>query len=241
MAKPAGLIASIVDNLKEKSPHKRSDVDFIVRWQVDLLKRIIAAPPSWGWAADNLEHAKRVGTLARELQRVLEGAPDGTHLTLLTFGAYASRPQMPDPEEVAASNVVDRFWNLLKAALQDLQKGCAVILDPKNKNRIGDYHTLDRTKHFCAASGFELMVGLEAGQPTNGDPFRSIANSLFEIVAPKEIEARRRKHKDDVDLRTQCQKVLSNWRKNPANLQRHAEELKRTFAGMIAQKSHSSL
>jgi hypothetical protein len=232
VTKAQELVASIVDNLKA-SPHGRSDVDRIVAWQVDVLKRVIVAEPSFGWQAENLKYANDVKSLAHKLQRKLEGAPAGTRRTLLAFGAYASLPQMPDPVEIASSDTTERYGGTLLTALHDLQMGCSTILDPKNKNKIGDYHTLDRTKHFCAATGFELMVGLEAGQPTNGDPFRSITNSLYEIVVPDA--------KSDLDLRTQCEKVLSNWRKDPAYLKRHIEALKQAFAGMIAQKSTSSM
>src|ERR1700733_14609147 len=43
MAKRGELIASIVDDLK-KSPHKRSDINYILGLQVEGLQRAIAAP-----------------------------------------------------------------------------------------------------------------------------------------------------------------------------------------------------
>jgi hypothetical protein len=239
MTSPNDLITSIVHDLRA-SPHQRSDISSIVHGQVEVLKTILSGQPSFGWAAENLEYAKKVRSLSQKLQRTLDGAPDGTRLTLLAFGAYSSRPEMPHPEEIVASNAVEIYRSVLLTALQDLQKGCATILDPKNKNKIGDYHTLDRTKHFCAATGFELIIGLEAGQPTNGDPFRSITNSLYEIVAPAEVKAWRSNH-GEIDLRTQCEKVLTNWHKDPAYLQQHTKILKLAFAGMIAQKFASSM
>jgi hypothetical protein len=148
---------------------------------------------------------------------------------------------MPVQEEVVASGIGDRYGNVLLMALQDLQNGCAIILDSRYKNKVGDYHTLDKTKLFCAAEAFNLMVGLDAGRPANGNPFQSITNSLFEIVAPAEAKAWRSDHKDPPDLRTQCARVLANWRKDPAYLRSHTEELKLAFAGMIAQKSVLSM
>jgi hypothetical protein len=239
MTKPDDLMAAIVDGLTG-SPYKRHDRNLIVQSQVRDLECVIAGEPSWGRQAENLDYAKRVRSLAQKLQRTLEGAPVGTRRVLLAFGANSSRPQMPDPVEVAASDTPKRFGKLLLTTLQDLQNGCAVLLDPKNKNKIGDYHTLDRTKHFCAATGYELMIGLEAGQPTNGDPYRFITNSLFEIVAPKEAREWRKRHKERADLRSQCEKVLSHWRDDPAK-QRHTEWLRRSFAEMITQKSKSSM
>jgi hypothetical protein len=240
VATPNQLVASIVDHLKA-SPHPQSDVSSVVRQQVETLKTILTRQPSFGWAAENLEYAKKVRSVSQKLQRTLEGAPDGTRLTLFAFGAYASRSEMPHPEEIVAADTVERYANTLLTALHDLQNGCAKILDPSNRNEIGDYHTFDRTKHFCAAIGFELMVGLDAGQPTSGDPFRSITNNLYEIVAPKEAKARRQNHNDVPDLRTHCEKVLSNWRKDPDYLRQHVEIWKLAFAGMMAQKSASSM
>lgn len=240
MGKPSEHIASIVNDLKA-SPHKPRDVYTVVCRQVDVLKAVLAGQPSFGKQAENRKYAEDVASLVKKLLQKIEGAPEGTQRTLLAVGAHSYLPAMPRALEIAVSGTVERYKVHLLTALKDLRNGCAIILDPKNKKVFGDYHTVDRTKLFCAATGFELMVGLEAGKLTNGKTFRSITNSLYEIVAPKEAEAWRRDHEGDLDLRAPCQTVLSDWRKDPAYLQEHTEILKLAFAGMIAKKSGSSM
>lgn len=228
------LIASIVDNLK-LSPHSRSDIAIIVTWQVDVLQAVIAGEPSFGRQAENNEYGSEIDPLVRRLKRKLAGMPDGTRRALLVFSAYAGQ-QIPRPENLDFA-LIERYERAVMSALDALEAGCAVLTN----NRIGDYHTLDRTKHFCAATGFDLMVGLQAGQPTNGDPFRIITNLLFEIVAPDEVHDWRRRYKKDPDLRSHCEKVLSNWRNDQPYLKGHTDWLRSGFAEMIGQKSASSM
>ena len=234
MAKESALIESIVNNLKSGS-HSQNDVGLIVRWQIDALRVVIARQPSFGMQAENKNYGSAIEPLVRNVLRKIKGMPEGTRRALLVFSAYSGQ-QLPRPENLDF-DLIARYERAVLSALEALQKGSATI---KN-NKIGGYHTLDRTKHFCAATGFELIVGLEAGEPTNGDPFRFITNSLFEIVVPEEVREWRRLYKERPDLRSQCEKVLTNWRSDPAHKQLHSEGLRRGFAEMIAQKSASSM
>jgi hypothetical protein len=157
--------------------------------------------------------------------------PNGTLGALLAFSACPGlqRTDQIDPD------VVKRYEAELRSSLLALKEGARFI----RRNKVGNYHTLDKPKHFSAVVAFELMVGLEAEQPTNGDPFRFITNALFEIVAPDEVRRRRKQYKDEPDLRRHCGKVLANWRRDPEYLKRHTEQLKRDFARMIAGKDRS--
>jgi hypothetical protein len=231
VSKPAALIREVVDSLGS-SRYSRGEIDFIVRWQIDQLKSVLENAPSFGEQAVNREYAKAIGALAGKLQKKIEGAPEGTHMALLVFTAYPpSHLQTTRPEDLDYG-AIERWGGMVAEVLRKLQAGCAEIAN----NRIGDYHTLDRPKHFCAAQAFDLMIGLEAGEPTNGDPLRFITNSLYEIVAPEEVRQWQRHHKEEEkpDLRAQCEKVLANWRSDPVHLQRHSEQLRQSFAGMIA-------
>jgi hypothetical protein len=224
----------IVDSIKS-SPYSRSDIDRVVRSQVDVLAAVLSNEPSFGRQAENKNHGSEIEKLAHQLQRKFKAMPEGTLRALSVFSAYAGLP-MP-PAEAVDFAMVERYELLLRSTLEALETGARAIKESK----IGDYHTLDRTKHFCAATGFEILAGLKADEPTNGDPFRFIANSLFEIVAPDEVQDWHRRYKERPDLRSQCEKVLSNWRKEPELLGRHSEHLRRNFAEMIAQKSASSM
>lgn len=230
MSKPAALIKEVVDSLGS-SRYSASEIELIVHWQIDQLKVVLENAPSFGEQAVNKQYARDIGKLAAKLQKKIEGAPAGTHLALLVFAAYPpSHLQITGPENLDY-DAVERWGGMVAEVLRKLQAGCAEIAD----NRIGDYHTLDRSKHFCAAQAFELMIGLEAGEPTHGDPFRFITNSLYEIVAPEEVRQWHKDHNgENPDLRAQCEKVLANWRSDPAGLQRHSEWLRRSFSGMIA-------
>jgi hypothetical protein len=228
------LTALIVDSIKS-SPYSRADVDVIVRSQVDILVAVLGNEPSFGRQAENKQHGGEIEQLARQLQRKFKAMPEGTLRALSVFSAYSGLPT-PRAENIDFA-MVERFERLLRSALESLEAGAHAIKESK----IGDYHTLDRTKHFCARTAFEILVGLKADEPTNGDPFRLIANSLFEIVAPDEVRDWQRRYKERPDLRSQCEKVISNWRNDPDYLRRHSEHLRHCFAEMIAQKSTLSL
>jgi hypothetical protein len=228
------LSAVIVDSIKS-CPYSRRDVDRIVRSQVDVLIAVLANEPSFGRQAENKRHGGEIEQIARQLQRKFKGMPEGTLRALSVLSAYSGQP-LPPADKVDFA-MVERYEVLLLSTLKALEAGAHAM----RENKIGDYHTLDRKKHFCAATGFELLVGLKANRPTNGDPFRLITNSLFEIVAPDEVRDWQRRHKERPDLRAQCEKVLANWLSDPAHLDSHTERLRLEFAGMIGQKSSLSL
>ncbi len=234
MSQQLALIELIVDSIKG-SPRSWSEVDLIVRRQIEDLKSVLAAPPAWGKQADNKQYGDEIGKLVRTILKKLDGMPEGSLRALSAFSAYA-RETMPRAENLDLDRI-ELYERVLRSALEDLALGANAV----KQYKIGDYHTLDRTKHFCAATAYEILIGLEAEEPTSGDPFRFIANSLFQIVAPDEVRAWRRAHKEDPDLRSQCEKVLSNWRSQPDLDRQHRAFLSNAFAGMIAQKTASSM
>jgi hypothetical protein len=231
------LIASIVDSIKS-SPHCRADIERIVEWQAKDLSSLLAREPSFGRQAENRQYGADVEKLARELQRKIKAMPEGSWRLISTVSSYAyfDRP-IPSNQASTDFGMVDRFETALKSVLEALEVGSRVTKESKG----GDYHTLDRAKHFCACTGFEILIGLEADEPTNGDPYRHVANLLYEIVAPDEARDWRKRKNERPDLRAQCEKVIAQWRSDPALLERHRQFLRLSFAGMIAQKSASSM
>lgn len=237
MSKREDLIASIVDSIKS-SPHCRSDIESIVGWQADVLATLLTRQPSFGRQAENREHAADIEKLARQLQRKMKTMPEGSWRLISTVSSYAYFDQpIPSKQDQTNFDMVERFETALSSALQALEVGSRLTRESK----AGDYHTLDRTKHFCACTGFEILIGLEADEPTNGDPYRHVTNLMYEIVAPDEAREWRKRFKKDPDLRTQCEKVIAEWRSHPANLEKHRQFLKLSFAGMMTQKTASSM
>jgi len=223
------LTAAVIDCLRMSCAHPRDAVATIVHYEINSLESVISDEPSFGRQSENKNYGKEIKGLTQKLLRKIEGAPIGTRRSLSVFSAYSGL-QLPRPEQLDWE-LIERYEETLRSSLQALREGASKM----QEHRIGDYHTLDRTKHFCAANAFDLIVGLEAGEPTNGDPFRFISNTLYEIVAPDESRKWRKDHEGEPpDLRSQCEKILGNWRRDPAHVQRHAERLKRSFAGMIA-------
>jgi hypothetical protein len=222
------LTVAIVDSLKS-SPRSKHDVDLIVRWQIDVLRKVIKGATAFGERADNKRYGREIEALARELVQKLDVMPSGTHQALVASSTYSGLPTSawPYPED-ADWEAIQRYSEGLRAHLVALQAGAAAI----KAHKVGYYHTIDKTKRFCAGSAFDLMIGLEAGVPTHGDPLRFIANSLFQIITPGD---------EDRDLRGQCDDILARWRKYPDRLQKHTKQLRHDFSQMIAEKSDSSV
>jgi hypothetical protein len=237
VSKREELIASIVDSIKS-SPHSRSDIESIVGWQADVLATLLTRQPSFGRQAENKQYGVEVEKLARQLQRKIKTMPEGSWRLISTVSSYAyfDRP-LPSNQASTDFDMVHRFENALESVLKALEVGSRVTKESK----AGDYHRLDRTKHFCACTGFEILIGLGADEPTNGDPYRHITNLMYEIVAPDEAQEWRKRFKKDPDLRSQCEKVISEWRSDAGGFEQHRQFLKHSFAGMIAQKSASSM
>ena len=216
------FVPAIADAL-QASPFSRSEVEQAARRQIDVLREWLQERP-FGGRADNKQYAKEVESLARQLQQKLEGAPEGTRRILFTFAFYGRK--VPRPENVNHV-AVEKYRKECLARLKRIRTGCAVI----SAEPVGDYHTVDVTKGLCAGAAFSLMIGVDAGRPTNGDPLRVIANLLFEAVAPDRVEEWREHHRGEApDLRRQCQEVLKHQRgRSKADLEHEREELLRLW------------
>jgi hypothetical protein len=216
------LIDVIVGNLKA-SPRSRHDVDLIVRAVIDdlngVLKNALAGEPSLGVQAVNKRYGREVEALTRSLLKKLYALPEGTLRALMSLSAYSGQ-SIPKWPENWDWEMIKRYSEVMRSHLVALQAGATTIRSEK----IGYYHNVGYTKRFCAGAAFDLMTGLEAGTPTQGDPLLLIANTLFEIVTGKER-----------DLRGQCEDVLAHWRDNPDRLRENAERLRHDFTRMIAE------
>jgi hypothetical protein len=239
VAAPGAAIDTIVDQLHSKT-YLKTDVKAAVRIELEYVLPIeLAKAPLFGKQADNQKFAEDVGGLVRKLLRKLEGAPVGTRnvIYILASRTEHERWSLGDPNSPAAKH----FKEKLQKVLADLQRGCADIL--RNKGTIGDYHTLDRAKQLCAGCALDLIVGLDAGKPTNStrlSPIRIISRNLYEAIAG----GRSAKWlKSSQDLREQCVDVIAHWRRlSDADRRAHIDQLWSNWesTGMIARKSGSS-
>ncbi len=226
------LVATIVDHLKSKT-YSPSQVQKAVRYQISITQEA-AGGTLFGWQAENKDYAKDVSSLAHELQQKLEGSPDGTSRSLFLFALYRQTVPHPDDVDYVA---VELYRMAFLSKLKELQAGCALI----SAENIGDYHRVDVPKRLCAGAACSLMIGLDAGKPTNGDPFRVITNLLYEIVAPEHVAEWRRRYAQDAefrqrhgetpDLRGQCGEVLKAYsRRSQADIGREREGLRLLWA-----------
>jgi hypothetical protein len=179
--------------------------------------------------------------LAGELLRKLEGAPKGTRDVMFIM---ASRGQQLTWSPSINSPAATHFKKTLLTGLADLQRGCSDIR--RNKNGIGSHHNRDQAKQLCAGCAIDLIVGLEASEPTNSDkssPIRVISGALFEAIVPERSAEWLKKKKRRPDLREQCVEVVAHWRRmSDADRTAHIVRLwsKWEFTGMTARKSASS-
>jgi hypothetical protein len=206
------FVPAIADALSS-SPLSRSQVEKAVRYQIGILQEWLQErSPPFGERAKNKEYAKEVADLARQLQQKLEGAPEGTGRSLFLFARYGQKAPRPDDVNYAE---VELYRAAFLLSLKEMQTGCAII----SANPIGDYHTVDVLKKLCAEAAGCLMIGLDAGQPTNSNEksaLRIIANTLYEAVAPDQAKEWAEHHKGNKpDLRSQCEETIKQLRARP--------------------------
>jgi hypothetical protein len=235
------VVGTIADHLRSQR-YSRSQVEAVVRIELEhLLPMQLAEPPLFGRQADNQKYAEEIEALVGELLRKLECAPKGTHDVVFIM---ASRCQQLTWAPSINSPAATHFEKTLLTGLADLQRGCSDIR--RNKNGIGDHHNRDQTKQLCAGCAIDLIVGLEAGKPTNSgesSPIRVISGLLFEVIAPDRSADWLKKKKCKPDLREQCVEVVARWRgMSDADRRAHIDQLWSTweFTGMIARKFSSS-
>jgi hypothetical protein len=214
------LIDTIADHLRSRT-YTPSVVKAVVRIEIEhLLPMELARPPLFGMQTDNQEYADEIEKLTNDLIKKLKGGPPGT-LNALFILASRTEPlkwSLLDTESPAVTHYREK---LLKV-LADLKRGCQEIL--ANKKGVGDHHNRDRVKQVCAGCALDLIVGLEAGKPTNSStrsPIRVISAALFEAIAPDQPA------KGRPGLREQCVQVIGDWRKMSADdMKAHIERLR---------------
>ncbi len=241
----AEAIDEIVDTIAlhlRSQKYSRSQVEAVARIELEhFLPMQLAEPPLFGRQADNQKYAEEIEALAHDLLQKLEGAPKGTRDVMFIM---ASRGQRPSWNPSINSPAAIHFKETLLTGLAALQRGCNDIR--RNKSGIGDHHNRDRAKQLCAECAIDLIVGLEAGEPTNSDrssPIRVISGVLFEVTAPERSAYWLKKKKRRPDLREQCVEVVARWRgMSDADRTAHIDRLWSNweFTGMTARKSASS-
>jgi len=231
-------VKTVADHLCSQL-YSRKEVEAVVRLEVrDLLPVQIAQPPIFGRQSENQLYAKEIDVLVGELLRKLEGAPPRTRDVLFIL---ASRTQPLSWSLDVNSPAAKHFKTTLLTGLTDLRRGCEEVR--RNKNGIGDHHNRNQAKQLCAGCALDLIVGLDAGRPTNSSPqspIRVIAGLLFEAVAPDQLQKKKRQP----DLLEQCRETVAHWRSmSDVGRGTHIDAIWATweFKGMIARKSASSM
>jgi hypothetical protein len=182
------LVRSIADELK---PWKCSEGHILeqVRGKIDVVRAIIANPPSFGLSNENKEYAKKILDLSTQLQKMLQSMPQGT---LHTLFAYPPNPFIQEEESLAEMFTLAR-------ALGRLCRQCEGIIE----NGAGDDPRFGREQHLAAVGARELMVELSEKEPTTGE------NSSFCMIASHLYEAATGKR--EADLRRACKAVRKHF------------------------------
>ena len=181
---PGEIVETIVDHLRS-STYSRSEIAAVVRLELEhLLPWQIAGPPIFGKLAENKKHAKEIDKLIGKLLETLEETPKGTANSLFILASRGEplKWSLHDPHSPA----VKHFRQTLLAGLAGLRRACSDIMAPGNV--VGDHHNRDRVKQLCAGCALDLIVGLDAGEPTNSSensPLRVIAGVLYGTVGPR--------------------------------------------------------
>jgi hypothetical protein len=216
------FVTLIADQVKSKS-YSRAQVENVIRLELLQMPSLIARGPMFGRVAENRARAKEIGGLAKKLRRTITTLPPGADRA---FFLIASRtwPRIDDgAAQTFKRNFVDR--------LDDVLIACAVVLHEESD--VGDYHRWDHEKQLCAGCALDLIVGLDAGPPTNStpdSPIRVISALLFKALLPQRFKQHQSKKGGEPDLRDQCAEVHKVWGQMPAEQrQARVERLRQSW------------
>ena len=194
-------IAAIIDELKSQT-FKRNQIELAVRREIELLTDADDSEHiHLGRQTENLKYADEISELLRELLKKINSAPEGTQQALYSWGLYREKFKPPaiDWHEVGRYKLRFLFY------AESMGQACSLI----KRTKFGTHHNVKPMKRHYAQSAFNLIVGLDAGRPTNSSensPLRIIASHLCTVVAPTD---------EGGDLRLQCEEVVSYWRHQP--------------------------
>jgi len=221
-------IDRIADELT-KSAIPRSTIKRIVGREItEIMPGQLAAKPMYGLEADNRKLAKKVGALALDLLRSISDASAEGCNALFTIASQRHQPKWPNVDQ----RIVTTIRTELLSHLEDIRAASVIVLD--KQSHVGDHDNRDGDKQICAGAALDLIVGLDAGRPTNsseGSPIRRIASLLFQVTLPDRLKEWRREGRnrwnEEPDLRQQCTEVAETWRKMLAESQQaHIERLR---------------
>jgi hypothetical protein len=216
-------VETIELRLKSKI-YSQSEIRAAVRCELQyILPAWLAKPYPFGLQPANRRDAADIKDLVKKLVQKLERTP-----AVLILAARM------EPEKWSLRDANSPAVKALKHRLANLQRGCDEVLDQNNV--VGDHPNRDRVKEICAGCAIDLIVGLEAGRPTNS-PVRDIASDLFMAISPDPPAK-------TPDLRRHSEAEIARWPKMSEAAQKaHIDQVwtRWEFTQMITRKSASSV